>query len=84
MRTPPVKPFSAYSNRSVFFSLSGISGIVAPAALRTSTVWAFCARSTAVLSALFFAVILAPAFRRMRRMSWLPWAAAMWRHEFAL
>ena len=30
---------------------------------------------------LIFGGILAPAFRRMRRISLLPWAAAMWRHE---
>ena len=33
------------------------------------------------LSTWFF-VIFAPASRRMRTMSFLPWAAALWRHEF--
>jgi hypothetical protein len=34
------------------------------------------------LSTLFSPVTSAPASRRMRRMPLLPWAAAMWRHEF--
>ena len=36
------------------------------------------------MRALFFAATSAPAFRRISRMSLLPWAASMWRQKFPL